>query len=100
MRRFGKISSIAVALYLALLAALFAIMRRPAVFGKVMRFVPRPAFLVIPFRPLWFAARAGHLKIGDTAPDFDLASADKKSRVRLSTLRGKNPVVLIFGSYT
>jgi hypothetical protein len=38
-------------------------------------------------------------RAGDPAPDFELDSLDGKSRVRLSTLRGR-PVGLIFGSYT
>ena len=38
-------------------------------------------------------------KVGDTAPDFELASLDGDRRVRLSSLRGR-PVGLIFGSYT
>lgn len=38
-------------------------------------------------------------KVGEPAPDFDLATLDGDARVRLSSLRGK-PVGLIFGSYT
>ena len=64
-----------------------------------MRRVPEPAFVVIPFKRLWFIARAGRLQPGDAAPDFDLCGQDKKSRVRLASFRGQ-PVVLIFGSYT
>jgi peroxiredoxin len=45
-------------------------------------------------------ARAGSLQVGDSAPDFDLETLDKKSRVRLSSHLGVKPVVLIFGSYT
>lgn len=38
-------------------------------------------------------------KVGDGAPDFELATLDGSQRVRLSSLRGQ-PVGLIFGSYT
>jgi peroxiredoxin len=37
---------------------------------------------------------------GDTAPDFDLETLDKSARVRLRSFQGREPVVLIFGSYT
>lgn len=50
------------------------------------------------------------LQAGDVAPDFELkrletqgkksAPADDARTVRLSSFRGKQPVVLIFGSYT
>jgi len=40
------------------------------------------------------------LKPGDLAPDFELKSLDGKQTVRLSSFRGKKPVLLIFGSYT
>jgi peroxiredoxin len=48
---------------------------------------------------LWLRAREGTLRVGDTAPAFDLATFDKRSRVSLASLRGK-PAVLVFGSYT
>jgi hypothetical protein len=44
------------------------------------------------------AARAP--KVGQTAPDFDLKTADGKQTIRLSSFRGRKPVVLIFGSHT
>jgi Na+-transporting methylmalonyl-CoA/oxaloacetate decarboxylase beta subunit len=90
----------AVVLYLAILAGLFAVMKRPVLFGKVMSKVPEPLFMVVPFERLWFMARAGQLRPGDYAPDFQLWTSDKKSRVQLSSFRGHKPVVLIFGSYT
>src|SRR5687767_2926415 len=40
------------------------------------------------------------LRQGDVAPDFTLHSPDGKQTAKLSDLRGKKPVVLIFGSYT
>ena len=39
-------------------------------------------------------------KEGDTAPDFNLLDADGQNRVRLSDFQGKNPVALVFGSFT
>lgn len=42
----------------------------------------------------------GSLKEGDAAPDFDLAAPDGKTREKLSAYAGKQPVVLVFGSYT
>ena len=38
--------------------------------------------------------------IGQEAPDFILRTLDGKGTVTLSDLRGKKPVVLVFGSYT
>lgn len=40
------------------------------------------------------------LKVGDAAPDFTLPLLDGKSKVTLSSFRDKQPVVLIFASYT
>ena len=100
MRTLQKIAVVVVVLYASLLAGLLAVMRDPTLFGRVMRRVPEPAFVVIPFKRLWFIARAGRLKQGDAAPDFDLVTQDTKSRVRLASFRGREPVVLIFGSYT
>lgn len=42
----------------------------------------------------------GTLKKGQKAPDFNLEKVGSKKKVKLSTFRGKKPVVLIFGSYT
>ena len=42
-----------------------------------------------------------HPIVGELAPDFELPLlSDTKTRVRLSSFRGKQPVGLIFGSYT
>jgi len=100
MKALRKIAVAVLVLYVGVLAGLLAVMRDPTLFGKVMRRVPEPAFVVIPFKRLWFIARAGRLQPGDAAPDFDLRGQDKKSRVRLASFRGREPVVLIFGSYT
>jgi hypothetical protein len=39
-------------------------------------------------------------RVGDVAPDFELRDVDGQNLVRLSDLRGKKPVALIFGSFT
>ncbi len=39
-------------------------------------------------------------KAGDAAPDFELSDPEGKRTVRLSSFKGKAPVVLLFGSYT
>lgn len=103
-RRMRKITRIIVAvlcLYLAGLAVIYIAMnQQPGAFSSFMSRMPMMTFMVVPFEPLWLRARAGKLNIGDAAPDFDLETYDKKSRVRLSSFRGDKPVVLVFGSYT
>jgi hypothetical protein len=51
-----------------------------------------------------FAGDLGSLQEGpavaDAAPDFELPTADGNGKVKLSTLIGKKPVVLVFGNYT
>ena len=90
----------AAVLYVVLSAALYAIMRQPpAVIGSVFKRTPWPVFAALPMERLWLRAREGTLRVGDAAPGFDLATFDKRSRVRLESLRGK-PAVLVFGSYT
>ncbi len=101
MRLVFKIAGALAALYLVLIAALWAAMRQPPDrFSRFMARMPMPAMLVLPFQPLWMSARAGHLRDADPAPDFDLETLDHKGRVRLSSFRGGKPVVLVFGSYT
>ena len=100
MRRFRKFAVAFAIVYVAILAGLVTVMRRPMVFGEVMRHVPGPLMMVVPFKPLWFLARAGRLKVGDPAPGFDLPTADRQSSISLASFRGQKPVVLIFGSYT
>ena len=40
------------------------------------------------------------LRVGDEAPDFTLPTPDGKSQITLSKLRERQPVVLVFGSFT
>lgn len=90
------------ALWAFLVAGLaFAMRQPPDTFGAVMAKVPGPvAFMVLPFETLWMNARAGHLHVGDSAPDFTLKTLDGSAQVQLSSFRNSKPVVLIFGSYT
>ena len=97
----AKIALAIVALYAAVTALLFGVMlQSPDRFAATMKHVPWPAFVALPFKPLWQVARAGNVNVGDMAPDFSLESPDHKSSFRLSSLRGEKPVVLVFGSYT
>jgi hypothetical protein len=100
MRRLRKFATAFAAVYLALSAGLLAVMHRPVLFGEVMRHVPGPMMMLVPFKQFWFLARAGGLKVGDPAPAFCLPTADKQSSISLASFRGQRPVVLIFGSYT
>jgi len=82
-------------------AALYAAMRQtPDRFGAIMSHVPTVAMIVLPFKPLWMSARAGHLAVGDPAPDFTLPMLHGDRAVKLSEEIRQKPVVLIFGSYT
>jgi hypothetical protein len=78
----------------------WAMHQPPEAFGRVMARMPVAAYFVIPFETLWVRARAGGLQPGQAAPDFSLAVLDKSQTVQLSSFRGKEPVVLVFGSYT
>jgi hypothetical protein len=87
--------------YIVLVAGLAVAMRQPPdTFGAIMAKMPPFAFMVLPFERLWMSARAGHLQVGDAAPDFALKTTDGAADVRLSAFRGQKPVVLVFGSYT
>jgi hypothetical protein len=80
---------------------LWAMHEPPETFGKVMAKMPGPVtFLLFPFETAWLRVRSGSLRIGDPAPDFSLLKLDKSGRVQLSDLTARQPVVLIFGSYT
>ena len=77
-----------------------AMSQGPEAIGRFMAAVPGPAYFVMPFETLWNHTRAGHLQVGDLAPDFELPRHDGDGLVRLSDFRDNRPVVLIFGSYT
>lgn len=101
MRKALKVLLLLPLLYLVLLGGFYAGMsQRPEVFSSLMARTPDIAFVVLPFKPMWLSARAGRLKVGDEAPDLSLEGYDRKSEFRLSGLKGKRPVVLVFGSYT
>jgi hypothetical protein len=90
-----------VIVYAALACGLAIAMRQPPdKFGAIMAKMPSIAFMALPFERLWLSTRAGHLQVGDAAPDFALKTLDGSADVRLSSFLGKRPVVLIFGSYT
>ena len=90
-----------VCLWLGFLAFIgWAMRQSPETFGRVMSKMPAPGYLVLPFETMWTQARGGHLRAGDAAPDFDLDLYDKSGRVQLASFRGREPVVLVFGSYT
>jgi len=101
MHRWPKIVLLILVTYGVLCAAVYDAMRQtPDRFGQIMEHVPDIAFVVLPFKPLWFRARGGALHMGDAAPDFTLPTQDNKGSVELASFRGSRPVVLVFGSYT
>lgn len=85
---------------LLLVGFYIAMCQKPEVFSRIMSKTSDIVFMAFPFETMWFSARKGDLKVGDAAPDFSLETYDRKSRVQLSALNGKKPVVLVFGSYT
>jgi uncharacterized membrane protein len=97
-----RVGLIVFVLWLGFVAFMWHTMKQPPEkFGAVMMHMPIPAvFLAAPFETMWVRARAGELKAGDAAPEFNLQTLDKTSRVALSSLLAKGPVVLVFGSYT
>ena len=87
--------------YAILLGALFAAMLQPpAKFGHIMSKLPAVTYFLFPFESMWLMARRGNLQVGDMAPDFALKTADRSAEVSLSSFRGRQPVVLVFGSHT
>jgi hypothetical protein len=72
----------------------------PEKFGRIMSHMPMPAMMLFPFETMWTQARAGTVQAGEAAPDFQLPTLDHKNAVELASFRGKQPVALVFGSYT
>jgi hypothetical protein len=90
-----------VALYGSFLVVMFIVMCQPPQrFGRIMAHFPMPAMAIVPFETMWNVARNGATRVGELAPDFALSTIDHKAEVRLSSFRGRQPVVLVFGSYT
>jgi hypothetical protein len=79
---------------------LWAMRQPPETFGRVMSRMPDAAYLILPFETMWTHARSGRLQNGDPAPDFSLLKLDKTDKIQLSALSSRQPVVLVFGSYT
>jgi hypothetical protein len=103
VKRASRAAGVIALVWVLACGALYQIMLRPPeTFARVMARIPGPfAFLVLPFETLWIRARAGHLQVGDSAPDFSLVKLDKSATVQLSGLTAQGrPAVLIFGSYT
>ena len=101
MRTVLRILLALVIIYGVLVAGLAIAMRQPPdTFGQIMAKMPSIAFMVLPFERLWMNARAGHLQVGEAAPDFTLKTVDSSAQVSLSSFRDHKPVVLVFGSYT
>ena len=101
-KRFWSILIVAVVCCYAvfLLFIGWAMRQPPEKFGRIMSRMPTPAMLLFPFETMWTRARAGTVAVGDSAPDFRLPTLDHNSQVELASFRGKQPVVLVFGSYT
>ena len=101
MKKVMAVALAFLAIYLLAVGSVFVAMHQtPARFARFMTWLPMPMMMVLPFETLWNRARAGLLEVGDPAPDFELPTLDRSGTVRLSSFRGKKPVVLVFGSYT
>lgn len=96
----GLTVGVAVAYVTAVAGILVLLRQPPARMARISARLPILFYRVVPFKTLLSITRGGALNIGDAAPDFDLETVDRLSRVRLSSFRGQKPVVLIFGSYT
>ena len=98
VRRLGAALAVT---YLVFIAFIWWSMNQPPeTFGRVMSRMPGVAYVLLPFETMWTRARAGSLQLGNAAPDFALTKLDKSGTVQLSALNTKQPVVLVFGSYT
>src|ERR1700728_5171801 len=94
LRSFGVL----VVAWLAFVAFIdWAMHQPPEVFGHVMARMPMPAYFLFPFETMWTEARKGTLKVGDPAPDFTVQTLDTRTPMRLASLWGDRPVVLVFG---
>jgi hypothetical protein len=79
----------------------WAMHQPPSTLGRIVDRTPKLVlFLLIPFIPMWNLAQAGDLEPGDLAPPFELQREQGEEKVRLEDYRGRQPVVLVFGSYT
>jgi len=97
----GRTAMVLIPLYALFLAGVFVVMRQPPErFGQIMRHLPMPALMIVPFETMWNVARGGQVQVGEVAPDFTLPRTDHSADVTLSSFRGSKPVVLVFGSYT
>ena len=100
MRLAVRIFVVVAVAWLVFVGTVYSWMRKPPEdFAAKISKLPMPAMMAFPFETMWGKARGGTLAPGDLAPDFDLQSVDKQSRVKLSSERGR-PGVLVFGSYT
>jgi hypothetical protein len=100
-RLLGGIFTVLFCLWLGFVGYINWAMRQPPeVFGHVMARMPMPAYFLFPFETMWTEARKGTLKVGDPAPDFTVQTLDTRTPVRMASLWGEKPVVLVFGSFT
>ncbi|HET7736990.1 MAG TPA: hypothetical protein VFK32_00295 [Tepidiformaceae bacterium] len=101
MGKLLKVVLLLAALWVAFVGIVYQWMRKPPEeFAARMAKLPMPAMMAFPFETMWSSARGGSLEVGGEAPDFELDTLDRKSKVKLSAYRGERPVVLVFGSYT
>ena len=107
IRWLGTFMAVLLLVYVSLLIGVFAAMHQPIErFGKIMLVHAGTTVHGRPVRADVERCTLGALDIGQPAPDFVLRTADKKGQpqpieqVQLSSFHGRQPVVLVFGSYT